>query len=286
MQYILHFVNTLCKWLARLPILGTGRGRIPAFFLVPDEGPDRVFHRLDTGAGRLVPVGDAPAREGAGPRHVALHPSYAFAYAVNELDSTVTAYRFEPEAGNLHPFRVVSALPDMFIGHSRAAEITVSSDGRFVYASNRGHDGIATLAVDPASRRLARVGWTNSLGRTPRFFTPDPTGSSVVVANETATASSRSRSTRGPECWSAAAKWRAREARCASCSQRQRRALASSVAIGFCRTPGRRTHASLFRLRHLGPPATLVSRTVGADPRRSRCRAPVRSEPRARHRRG
>ena len=103
---------------------------------------------------------------------------------MNELDSTVTAYRFEPEAGNLHPFEVVSALPDTFIGHSRAAESAVSSDGRFVYASNRGHDGIATLAVDPASGRLARVGWTNSLGRTPRFFTLDPTGSSVVVANE------------------------------------------------------------------------------------------------------
>jgi 6-phosphogluconolactonase len=169
----------------RYPILGTGRGRIPAFILVPDEGPGRVFTpRLDTSTGRLVPAGDAPAREGAGPRLVALHPSNAFAYAVNELDSTVTAYRFDPEAGNLHPFQVVSALPDTFIGHSRAAEIAVSSDGRFVYASNRGHDGIATLAVDPASGRLARVGWTNSLGRTPRFFTLDPTGSSVVVANE------------------------------------------------------------------------------------------------------
>jgi 6-phosphogluconolactonase (cycloisomerase 2 family) len=122
----------------------------------PGRGQTASSPIADTSAGRLVPVGDAPAREGAGPRHVALHPSNAFAYAVNELDSTVTAYRFEPEAGNLHPFEVVSALPDTFIGHSRAAEITVSSDGRFVYASNRGHDGIATLAVDPASGRLAR----------------------------------------------------------------------------------------------------------------------------------
>jgi 6-phosphogluconolactonase len=159
--------------------------RTGTFVIVPDKGLDRVFtYRFDSETGKLIPASDAPAREGAGPRHVALHPSNAFAYVVNELDSTITAYRFDPEAGNLLPLQVVSALPDTFIGHSRAAEIAVSPDGRFVYASNRGHHTIAIFAVDQSSGRLTNTGWADCLGRTPRFFTLDLTGSTVIVANE------------------------------------------------------------------------------------------------------
>jgi 6-phosphogluconolactonase len=156
------------------------------FIVIPDKGLDCVFtYRLDEVTGKLIAVdAPAPAREGAGPHHVAFHPSGAVAYVVNELDSTITAYQVGRSDGSLTPLQVVSALPDTFVGHSRAAEIMASKDGRFVYASNRGHDSIAVFAVDQASGRLTNVGWEKSHGRTPRFFTLDPSGALMFIANE------------------------------------------------------------------------------------------------------
>jgi 6-phosphogluconolactonase (cycloisomerase 2 family) len=156
------------------------------FIVVPDKGCDRVLvYRLDA-AGKLiaVPEAAAKARESSGPRHVAFHPSAGVAYVVNELDSTVTAYRFDVTRGALKPFQLVSALPDTFTGDSRASEIEVSRDGRFVYASNRGGDSIAVFAVEPESGRLTPRGWAPSGGRTPRFFTLSPDGRALFVANE------------------------------------------------------------------------------------------------------
>jgi 6-phosphogluconolactonase (cycloisomerase 2 family) len=156
------------------------------FIVVPDKGLDLVFtHRIDTEKGKLV-LASKPvqAREGAGPRHVAFHPTGRLAYVVNELDSTVTAYHFDPGTGALAPFQIVSAVPDVFTGNSRAAEIAVSSDGRFVYASNRGDDSIAAFAIEPVSGRLSQVGWTATGGKTPRFFALASSDKFLLAANE------------------------------------------------------------------------------------------------------
>lgn len=163
------------------------------FVIVPDKGLDRVFSFRFDPAGRLSPAAPASviARENAGPRHVAFHPALAFAYVVNELDSSVTAYRFDSSTGALKPIQVVPSLPDTFTGNSRAAEIAVSADGRFVYASNRGHDSIAVFAVDGGSGRLRPTQWVASGGRTPRFFALDPTRRFLFVANEDSDAINR-----------------------------------------------------------------------------------------------
>jgi 6-phosphogluconolactonase (cycloisomerase 2 family) len=156
------------------------------FVIVPDKGRDvvAVFRLGD--AGKLSPV-DAPparAREGAGPRHACFHPGGEFAYVLNELNSTVTAHRFDPATGALAPFQILSVLPDLYVGQSRAAEISVSSDGRFVYASSRGPDGIALFSVDPSNGQLRWRGWRSSEGRTPRFIGWSPRRSNLCVANE------------------------------------------------------------------------------------------------------
>ena len=153
------------------------------FIVVPDKGCDlvRVF-RLD--GGKLVAAGTVAAREGSGPRHVGFHPTLPYAYVVNELDSTIAAYHFDPASGALKPFQIVSSLPDSFTANSRASEIEVSQDGRFVYATNRGDDSIAGFAIDQATGRLSATGWEPSLGKTPRFFTQGPGGRSLFVANE------------------------------------------------------------------------------------------------------
>ncbi|MDU9394672.1 lactonase family protein [Pseudomonas japonica] len=155
------------------------------FVLVPDKGLDRIFvFRFDDG--RLVPTeqGFVASREGAGPRHVAMHPRAPLAFALNELDSTLTSYRFDPASGALQPVQVVPSLPSSHTGNSRAAELEISADGRFLYASNRGSDSIAVFAIDAASGRLEPVQFAASGGQTPRFFTLTPNQRFLFALNE------------------------------------------------------------------------------------------------------
>ena len=149
------------------------------FVLVPDKGLDRVFS-VAWNAGQAALAEPQPwytAREGAGPRHLALHPTQPWVYVVNELDNTVTACVLHPTTGALTPFQIVPSLPDSSVGPSRAAGIQMAPDGRHVFASNRGHDSIATFAIDPGTGRITLRGTTASRGRTPRFFTLAPFGS-------------------------------------------------------------------------------------------------------------
>lgn len=160
------------------------RGR---FFLVPDKGLDRVFvFRVDAGRGTLEP-GTPPSvvtRRGAGPRHAAFHPTGPHAYVLNELDSTLTTYRFDAGTGALAPRQVVTTVPPSHTGDNTTSEIAVAASGRFVYASNRGHDSVTIFRVDEATGDLTPVGWEPAQGRTPRFITLDPTGALLYAANQ------------------------------------------------------------------------------------------------------
>jgi 6-phosphogluconolactonase (cycloisomerase 2 family) len=154
------------------------------FILVPDKGLDRVFVlRLDVGAGKLSLVGEATMRPGAGPRHMVFHPALPFAFVVNELDSTVATCRWHEATGVLEPLHLVSALPPDFFGASTTAAIVATRDGRHVYVSNRGQDGITRLAFDAGAETLTVRGWTPANGRDPRFMTLSP-GDRLIVAAE------------------------------------------------------------------------------------------------------
>jgi 6-phosphogluconolactonase len=156
------------------------------FLLAPDRGLDLVhIYRLDGSTGKLTENDPAFARtrSGAGPRHLAFHPTRPLAYVCDELDSTVTAYAWNSERGELTAFQVIPTLPVAYMGNNSPAEIEVAPSGNFVYVSNRGHDSIVTLRVDPATGMLAPVAWEPTQGRTPRFFTLDPTGGLLYAAN-------------------------------------------------------------------------------------------------------
>jgi 6-phosphogluconolactonase (cycloisomerase 2 family) len=155
------------------------------YVIVPDKGLDRIFSfRFD--AGVLVPAtpGHVPARECAGPRHVAFHPMGSHLYAVNELDSTVTAYRYAATEGTLQAFQIVPTLPDHYTGNNRAAAIAIDPRGRFLYTSNRGDDSIACFAIAADSGRLRFLDAYPTQGRTPRFIALDPHGRFLYAANE------------------------------------------------------------------------------------------------------
>lgn len=157
------------------------------FAIAADLGLDRLFvYRLDAGLARLT-AHDPPFAEvtpRSGPRHLAFHPQGQFAYAVNELGNTVTACTFQGETGRLHPFQQISTLPNDFRGESYAAEIQVHPSGRFLYASNRGHDSLAMFSIDQQTGRLTAIGSAASEGKFPRHFAIDPAGEFLLVANQ------------------------------------------------------------------------------------------------------
>lgn len=157
------------------------------FAFVCDLGLDKVFvHAVDTARATLAPHAAATVATGAGPRHFALHPGGRFGYGVNELDLTVTAFAFDPQAGSLTPLQTLSMLPDDVRERSgfTAAEIAVHPTGRFVYASNRGHDSIAMYAVDDATGKLRFLGAEPTRAKTPRGFGIDPTGRFLLACGQ------------------------------------------------------------------------------------------------------
>ncbi|WP_233272809.1 lactonase family protein [Paraburkholderia acidisoli] len=155
------------------------------FVIVPDKGLDRTFSfRFENGTLTPAATPFVASREGAGPRHLAFHPGGQYAWIVNELDSTVTSYRYDAATGALAPFQVLSALPETFTGDSRASEIEVDRSGRFLYASNRGDDSIAVFAINAATGHLRFVHAEPTLGKTPRFMTSTPDGRFLYALNE------------------------------------------------------------------------------------------------------
>jgi 6-phosphogluconolactonase len=157
------------------------------FIVVPDKGLDRIFvFRLHAATGKLV-ANNPPSvatREGAGPRHIAFHPSLPYAYVINELGSTMTTYRYDAARGVLQPMQVLPTTPSTFTGNNTGAEVAVAPSGRFVYGSNRGHDSIVIFAVDRANGTLIPVDWVSTQGKTPRFFALDPTANFLYAANQ------------------------------------------------------------------------------------------------------
>jgi 6-phosphogluconolactonase len=157
------------------------------FALAADLGADRIFvYRFDPARGSLEPADAPPVRlePGSGPRHLAWHPSGRWVYVINELSSTVTAFRYDPDRGALASFQALTTLPGGYSGKNKAAEVVVSPDGRFLYCSNRGDDSIAVFRIDPTSGALASAGHVPSGGRTPRNFAIDPSGRWLLAANQ------------------------------------------------------------------------------------------------------
>jgi len=155
------------------------------YVVVPDKGLNKVFS-IPFRDGRLIDseMTEASTRETAGPRNLVFHPSLSVAYVVNELDSTVTAYQIESSSGVLKPFQIISSLSDTFTEDSRASGIQIDAKGQTLYASNRGEDSIAVMEIDQTTGRISLVQTMSSGGKTPRFFTLDPTGRWMYVLNE------------------------------------------------------------------------------------------------------
>ncbi|WP_159881454.1 lactonase family protein [Paenibacillus puerhi] len=154
------------------------------FLFVSDLGLDKIrSYTVDSEPRKLRAHADTQVHPGAGPRHLAFHPEGRYAYVINELDSTIVAFRYDAEAGHLHPIQRVSTLPEDFAGENGCAEIAISADGRFVYGSNRGHDSIVVFSADPETGLLSVVEHVSTQGQHPRHFTLTPGGRFLIAAN-------------------------------------------------------------------------------------------------------
>jgi 6-phosphogluconolactonase len=156
------------------------------FAFVCDLGLDRVFsYRLQPAEAAVVP-NDPPFAvlpPGVGPRHSKFSPDGRSFYVVNEIGSSVSAFAYDAARGRLTLLQTLSAVPADFHGTNASAEIRVHPNGRFVYASNRGHDSLAVFARDPDTGRLTLVEIVPCGGQYPRNFNLSPDGRWLLCAN-------------------------------------------------------------------------------------------------------
>src|SRR5580704_7940891 len=157
------------------------------FAFVDDLGLDELLvYEFDAAKGSLTP-NDPPFAKldpGAGPRHFALRPDGKFAYVVTEIGRNVTVFSNDASSGKLQRVQALTTLPADFTGRNDDAEIEVHPSGKFVYASNRGHDSIAVFAVDSGKGTLTTIEITSTGGKEPRSFEIDPTGTLLFAANQ------------------------------------------------------------------------------------------------------
>lgn len=154
------------------------------YAVVADLGLDQyIVYSLDKSKGTLTQTSAAKVKPGSGPRHFSFHPAAKLAYGLNEIASTVTAFEWNETSGTLTEIQTISTLPADFETPSFCAEILVHPSGKYVYASNRGHDSLAMFAVQ-RDGKLALLGTVSTEGKNPRNFRIHPSGNWVVAANQ------------------------------------------------------------------------------------------------------
>lgn len=132
----------------------------------------------------LTKVQSLSLAPGCGPRHIVFHPNGKFAYIITELSNEIIVLTYNPENGSFHEIQYDTAVPLDYRFKSQGGAIHVSADGRFVYASIRGHNSIAVYKVDEQTGKLSLIEHTPTEGIWPRDFSLDPSEEFLVVANQ------------------------------------------------------------------------------------------------------
>lgn len=159
------------------------------FAFAADLGLDKVLiYAFDAEKGKLTPNDPAAAdiEPGSGPRHFSFHPSGKYAYVINEMALTVTAFKYDAARGELKTLQTISTIPDADRAQQglSTAEVRVHPSGKFLYGSNRGHDTIVAFRINQDTGGLTYIENESTQGKTPRNFFIDPTGTYLLAENQ------------------------------------------------------------------------------------------------------
>jgi len=163
-----------------------------AFVFATNLGSDQIlsFH-FDAATGAVNPNEPDVIKvaEKNGPRHFVFHPSGKFVYLINELSAALMVFSYDAAHGTWHEAQQASALPDKFEGKPWAADLHLTPDGRFLYASERTSSTISAFKVDAASGHLTPLGSVPT-EKQPRGFAIDPSGHLLAAVGELSNAMS------------------------------------------------------------------------------------------------
>ncbi len=153
------------------------------YMVACDLGTDEVYTYEVSAEGKLTEVARLEVAPGTGPRHLVFHPTLDIAYIFGELSSDVVVVSYDADTGKFEIIQTISTIPADHTSFNGGAAIRISSDGKFVYASNRGHDSLAIFATD-TDGKLTLVNYTPTEGETPRDFNLDPSEKYVIVGHQ------------------------------------------------------------------------------------------------------
>lgn len=155
------------------------------FLYVSDLGLDKILiYKFDVSSGTVQPAEQPFIRTipGAGPRHLVFNPKGNLAFSSEEISSSICSYKVDKESGGLQLIQRLPALPQAFFGENHSADVQISSDGKFVYISNRGYNGLAMYKVS-GNGKMKNLGYMPTIGDRPRSFLLDPKGKFLLVGN-------------------------------------------------------------------------------------------------------
>ncbi len=153
------------------------------YVIAVDLGIDKIitYELID---GKFIEKNMLSVAPGCGPRHLEFHPNGKLAYVMTEFSSEIIVLIYNEENGSFKQIQTISTIPATFTENSHGSAIHLSSDGRFVYAGNRGHNSIAIFAINEETGMLHFIEHVSTMGDWPRDFSLDPTGKYLIAANQ------------------------------------------------------------------------------------------------------
>jgi len=159
------------------------------FAFITDKGGDRLYgYIFDSHSGKMILDSSATIITPAGtePRHFVLVEKNKRAYVINEKGNSVTTYKFDAKNGTLWELQTISTLPDTNSQVSKCADIHISPNGKYLYASNRGNNSIAVYKITDKDHLLYLSGVYPTISK-PRSFSINSSGKYLIASDEAGT---------------------------------------------------------------------------------------------------
>ena len=151
-----------------------------------DVGTDHVYvYRFDPASRTLGTGKSFRTPPGRAPRHSAFHAHLPYFFITNERESILTSFRFDSKTGDVRSIETIPTIPADFKERNSLSDIRIHPNGKFVYASNRGHDSLVIVRIEEETGKMIPVDIVSTLGGIPREFDFEPSGRFLYVGNQT-----------------------------------------------------------------------------------------------------